>query len=273
MSLGAKLASAIFGEHEYRYWFGTEESKGFLNELNDRPAETNADRAASGESAFCTFDELRAKGIRVVVLEKKINHSTNIALLHELQPDVVFSARFLHIFKEEAIKIPKYGVWNMHPGALPGYRGLHCDMRAMMNKEETVTMTFHQIDAGIDTGRILGVADVRIDPAESLFMHRIRLQVDGMNMFLREVQRLVQLEAAGETAAVGQAHVADNPAEEGRYFSWPEESEYEEFESMGLTQCNDADLSFVRSLFDRRCLPEGMQTIRQGADGMFFIAA
>lgn len=266
-----KNASLNFGPHEYKHWFGTDSEEGYLEELN-RSSHSPQDRSTARLPAFRTFDELKSQGIEYILLEKKINHSSNLAMLRELQPDVVFSARFQHIFKEDALQIPKYGVWNMHPGALPGYRGLHCDMRAMMNKEETVTMTFHQIDAGIDTGRILGVADVRIDPAESLFMHRIRLQVDGMNMFLREVQRLVQLEAAGETAAVGQAHVADNPAEEGRYFSWPEESEYAEFESMGLTQCNEADLSFVRSLFDRRRLSETCPTIRQDSDGMFYIA-
>ena len=278
-----KLAGKVFGEHEHNHWFGADGEDGYLDALHISP-ETPEDRSVEGLPAYRTFEELAQSGREVIVLDKKINHSTNLAMLREMRPDLIFSARFLHIFKEACIGIPKYGVWNMHPGALPGYRGLHVDMRAMMAREEYLTMTMHVVDTGIDTGRVIGEAAVKVDPTTSLFMHRIRLHVGGMNMFFTEVMGLIaeqektkegkggrEDDKAATTLAADTAAVSSEPAhgEQGRYFTWPEQEEYDEFEALGLQQCRDEDMQFVRGLFDRR-LAQG-PTIRPLESGLLCI--
>ena len=238
--------------------------------------------------AYGTFNELSKKGISVHVLDKKINNAANLQMLREMAPDIIFSARFLHIFKEATLQIPTYGVLNMHPGALPEYRGLHVDMRAMMQQEKDMTMTMHVIDTGIDTGKILGEARVPVNPGISLFMHRIFLHVGGMNMFFQEVMRLAALDKAdaknvyneeaklsppvpSEKVTTESAVSADAKldADVGAYYTWPEEEEYQKFNEMGLIHCKDSDIAFVESLFDRR-LVHG-PTIVEDSSGMLEI--
>jgi hypothetical protein len=123
---GAKLAGANFGFHEYGYWFGDKDKghEGYLTEL-DRLGEGPEARSTDDHGAYATFKELEQKGIHVQVLQRKINHPSNLDMLRGLAPDLIFSARFLHIFKEQTLAIPTYGVLNMHPGLLPDYRYIY----------------------------------------------------------------------------------------------------------------------------------------------------
>lgn len=269
--LGAKLAADKFGDHEYKLWFGVEPYPGFLNVINSSEESIQSD--CGSLMAFKTFEQLSSSGVAVVELIHRINHPSNQTMLRQMHPDVIFSARFLHIFKEDTISIPKYGVWNMHPGALPGYRGLHCDMQAMMAGEANVAMTFHIIDGGIDTGKIMGEALVPIEPTESLFMHRIRLHLGGMNLFFKEVMRIIAYENEGLVTQAGLDHIAHNPADEGRYFSWPEESDYQRFDDLGLIHCCDSDIEFIKGLFDRRLVVDSAApTICQDENGLFYVS-
>jgi len=69
-----------------------------------------------GEGAYRTWNEIRAlDDVEVVVLEKNksINAKANMATVRRLNPDLIFSARFLHIFKAPIISLPRLGVLNM----------------------------------------------------------------------------------------------------------------------------------------------------------------
>merc|ERR1712216_519266 len=150
-----------------------------------------------GRTAFRTFNELQEDGVDVIKLEKNktINAKVNLDQVKAITPDLIFSARFLHVFKEEIISLPKHGILNMHPVALPKWKGLWVDMRAMMYGEEHVTMTLHHVDAGVDTGKIINSADVA-HAGKSLFGTRLDLGMEGMRMFLEEVDRLALEEVA-----------------------------------------------------------------------------
>jgi methionyl-tRNA formyltransferase len=81
----------------------------------------------------------------------------------------------------------------MHPGCLPDYKGLHVNMRAMMDQIEHCTMTMHEVDTNINTGKFLNEYDVKIKPNSSLFWHLIELQVGEVNMFFKEAMKLAGL--------------------------------------------------------------------------------
>ncbi|AFS47881.1 Formyl transferase [alpha proteobacterium HIMB5] len=65
------------------------------------------------------------------------------------------------IFKENFLKKYKNGIWNIHPGALPSYRGRHPITAAFLNDEKKIGLSIHIIDKKIDKGFLLAKSFVQ----------------------------------------------------------------------------------------------------------------
>jgi methionyl-tRNA formyltransferase len=59
----------------------------------------------------------------------------------------------------EVLALPRLGVLNVHPSALPRYRGPAPLLWAIRNGDPTFGMTIHRMDDGLDTGPILAQRD------------------------------------------------------------------------------------------------------------------
>lgn len=59
------------------------------------------------------------------------------------------------IFNKKIIKNYKYGIWNIHTGDLPKYRGRHPITAAFLNNEKKIGLTIHLINLEIDRGYLL----------------------------------------------------------------------------------------------------------------------
>jgi len=59
-----------------------------------------------------------------------------------------------HILKKEIIELPRIGIINKHSALLPSYRGVFPFFWTRL-KGDPMGITFHEVDAGIDTGAIL----------------------------------------------------------------------------------------------------------------------
>ena len=59
------------------------------------------------------------------------------------------------IFKNKFIKKYKEGIWNIHPGDLPSYRGRHPITAAFLNNEKKIGLSIHLINQKIDQGFLL----------------------------------------------------------------------------------------------------------------------
>ena len=59
------------------------------------------------------------------------------------------------IFSKKIIKKFKMGIWNIHPGELPKYRGRHPISWAIMNNEKKIAISVHKINSEIDKGYLL----------------------------------------------------------------------------------------------------------------------
>jgi methionyl-tRNA formyltransferase len=84
-----------------------------------------------------------------------INDEAIVARMRAFAPDLIVSARFSHIFKPEAIGVPRHGVINVHPGELPHFAGLFAPMRSVAEGRRELSCCLHWIDPGIDTGPII----------------------------------------------------------------------------------------------------------------------
>lgn len=84
---------------------------------------------------------------------EKLNSPQAASFLKELAPDYLILAGS-GIIKENILKIPAQGTFNVHPGLLPWIRGVGVIERAM-ERNYPVGLTAHYVDPGIDTGNII----------------------------------------------------------------------------------------------------------------------
>lgn len=85
-----------------------------------------------------------------------IHESSCLEKMRETNPDMIFSVCTHTLFKSELFSIPKFGMFMLHEGITPEYRGLHTPAWALLRGEsEYIGYTLLRIDEGIDTGSIL----------------------------------------------------------------------------------------------------------------------
>lgn len=77
-----------------------------------------------------------------------------LPLIRELQPDLIVSFSFPYRIPPEICAIPRYGAVNLHPAALPAYRGPNV-LRVIYEQYPLLGATLHWTDAEFDTGNIL----------------------------------------------------------------------------------------------------------------------
>ncbi|MCX6164566.1 MAG: formyltransferase family protein [Ignavibacteriae bacterium] len=70
---------------------------------------------------------------------------------------------FMEIIGKDVLEVPKLGIFNLHCGKLPDYRGRAPISRTIMNGNDELTMTLHKMDEGVDSGDILFEFNIPID--------------------------------------------------------------------------------------------------------------
>jgi methionyl-tRNA formyltransferase len=75
------------------------------------------------------------------------------------RPDLVVAFGFNWRLPPEVLALPRFGVLNVHPSALPRYRGPAPLLWAIRNGDPTIGVTVHRMDDGLDTGPILAQRD------------------------------------------------------------------------------------------------------------------
>jgi len=167
--------------------------------------------------------------IRIV---EQINDAPTEHWLRDWQPDIIISARFSLIFKAPILAIPRYGAFNLHPGALPEFAGLFSPMRALMAGKSQIACTLHQMDASIDTGPMYSISYLPSEPSKSVFWHIEKLYLLGLASLLVLLDDL----QAGKTPQLQAQNRADF-----HYFSLPDQAEFAQLQGLGMSLvCFDA---------------------------------
>jgi methionyl-tRNA formyltransferase len=105
------------------------------------------------------------EGIDVVVP----NDKTRVApLLRAFAPDLAICNGFGWLLPPDAIAVPRLGIMNGHPSLLPRYRGPNPFGWTLRNGDPEVGFTFHLMDAGFDTGPILGQASAPLTADDTM---------------------------------------------------------------------------------------------------------
>jgi hypothetical protein len=160
-------------------------------------------RYAKGAEARFFFGAAAPRLVRsdLLVEVPHVNHPDLIGLADRLQPDVIA------VFGTSLIRGPllnrgRLGIFNLHGGLSPRYRGADCTFWALYNGEpDQVGCTLHRIDSGIDTGKL--VAHIRPEVREgddelTLFWRAVR---DSAEVYVQMLERLERGEALGQPQA------------------------------------------------------------------------
>ncbi|WP_461210168.1 formyl transferase [Desulfocurvus sp. DL9XJH121] len=192
------------------------------------------------DAELLTFSGLARRHGMPMDIVRNINAPETVDRLRALAPDLMLSCRFDLIFREEAIRTPRLGLYNLHPGALPAYRGLYAPFRALVNGEERMGCTLHAIDPGIDTGPVVDIAWIKADPAKSVLRHYLELYVAGADLFLAMLR---DVEAGKLPSATPQDQ------DRARYFKYPTDQEFEDFRRGGGRLYDTLEIRDVLSRF------------------------
>lgn len=133
----------------------------------------------------------RGRGLPVLQPEK-VRRPEFLEEIRRLAPDVAVVVAFGQIFPRELLAIPPYGCLNLHASLLPRHRGAAPIQASIAAGESVSGVTVMQMEAGLDSGPILALAEVPVGPAETAGELAPRLARRGAELV---VETLAGLEA------------------------------------------------------------------------------
>lgn len=141
--------------------------------------------------------------------EKKLDGISFNKKISDLFPDLIVVAHFERLLSPEIIAIPKYGAINIHPAALPDYRGLAPQHWPIINGDSKTAVTVHFIDSTADTGDIIVQEEVEIKNTDYV----TDLQKKFLTVYPRVILKAIDLIVTKKVKRVKQNHLY------GRYYN------------------------------------------------------
>lgn len=193
-----------------------------------------AAHAPATAGRLLTFGEIQERKAIPVQAVPTPNCGMGLQGIREFSPDVIVVIRYGAIFQKPVLEIPPLGVINLHSGVLPKYRGVLATFRALASQDCEIGCTLHYIDdPTIDTGDIISVGRMPVVSGHSLFRHILNLYPMGTQLL---VDALRVLERGNPLPRRAQ------PNEGAAYYSYPSQSEWDEFNRLGWHVADPADL-------------------------------
>ena len=133
---------------------------------------------------------------------RTLRDGSSDALIEQLAPDIIVVVAYGCIIPPQLLHIAKYGCINLHVSLLPKYRGSAPIQWAVLNGDAETGVSIMQLDEGLDTGDVLMVEPVAIDPEETSGELFDRVSAVGAKTL---VDALAKIEA-GQLTPVPQDH-------------------------------------------------------------------
>jgi formyltetrahydrofolate-dependent phosphoribosylglycinamide formyltransferase len=147
----------------------------------DRPATVAEQRARDAEVPVWTV-ELKS------FPERAAFDDAVAAEIAAAEPDLVVLAGYMKVLGPSVVR--RFRIVNTHPSLLPAFPGAHAIRDALAYGVTVTGCTVHEVDEGVDTGRILAQAAVPVvsgDDEESL---RSRIQATERVLYLQTIRSL-----------------------------------------------------------------------------------
>ena len=133
---------------------------------------------------------------------RTLRDGSSDALIEQLAPDIIVVVAYGCIIPPQLLHTARYGCINLHVSLLPKYRGSAPIQWAVLNGDAETGVSIMQLDEGLDTGDVLMVEPVAIDPEETSGELFDRVSAVGARTL---VDALAKIEA-GQLTPVPQDH-------------------------------------------------------------------
>jgi phosphoribosylglycinamide formyltransferase-1 len=107
----------------------------------------------------------------------------------------VILAGFMRMLKSPMLEAFPGRIINIHPSLLPAFPGLEAWKQALDAGAPTTGCTVHYVDAGMDTGAILGQREVPVLPGDTPESLHARIQVAEHELYPEILRRIARGEA------------------------------------------------------------------------------
>ncbi len=166
-----------------------------------------------------------ARKHNIAVLKPKDVNSKGFLdhLRNVLKPDVIVSISASQIFREELLKIPPMGCFNLHAGPLPRYAGMMPSFWVLARGEKKTAVTLHSMTPQLDKGEIFMQRPIPISPDETLHSLVTKNKETGYKMLLQFFEDL----------RGGKLGPRPNDPRQRSYFHFPGKEDAREFRKRG----------------------------------------
>lgn len=106
-----------------------------------------------------------------------------VQMLRDAAVELVVLAGFMRILKEPMLTAFPHRIVNIHPSLLPKFPGLEAWKQALEAGEKVTGCTVHYVDAGIDSGEIIGQREVPILPGDTPESLHQRIQIAERELY------------------------------------------------------------------------------------------
>ncbi len=120
-------------------------------------------------------------------------------LIGAYEPDLVVSAGFMKLVGDAVLARFGGRLINTHPALLPSFPGAHGVRDALAHGVKVTGCTVFEIDAGVDTGRIIDQVPVRVEPGDTEEALHERIKVAERALLVDTVNALADAGAERET--------------------------------------------------------------------------
>ena len=195
---------AVAARHEVLAVFTQpDRPKGRGNQLAESPVKSTA----------------RELGIAIYQPER-VRRPESIELLRSLAMDLMVVVGYGQIIPQAIIDLPPHGILNVHASLLPRYRGAAPVQWAIANGESETGVTIMQIDAGLDTGDMLGKARMPIGVEETAPELSARLAPMGAELLCETIAQIEAGTVHREKQNAGEATLAPILKKEDGLIHW-----------------------------------------------------
>jgi methionyl-tRNA formyltransferase len=120
----------------------------------------------------------------------KMRDGEAMAIVEQLQPELIVVAAYGRILPEEILNAPKYGSINVHSSLLPKYRGAAPINWAILDGLDETGVTIMYMAKELDAGDIIHTVTTPIDPQETALELTMRLAQLGAQALVEAVDML-----------------------------------------------------------------------------------
>jgi len=123
---------------------------------------------------------------------QSVNISSSLEKIQTYKPDLIITAAFGKILKNNILSTPKYGCINLHPSLLPKYRGPSPISWALFHGDAVTGTSVYYMNSKMDAGDIILQSRLTIQHDDNLTTLSKKLSEKGANDVLKAIALIDQ---------------------------------------------------------------------------------